>query len=54
MVKVTGEIRNSIKVIVIISIVSFSTLSLGANEDEELLKQAKQIFGPLPQVILSE
>ena len=54
MVKVTGEIRNSIKVIVIISIVSFSTLSLGTNKDEELLKQAKQIFGPLPQVILSE
>ena len=54
MIKGRGGIGNRIKVIVIISILSFTTLSLGANEDEELLKQAKQILGPLPQVMLSE
>jgi cytochrome c peroxidase len=29
-------------------------MSLGSNGDEDLLKQAKQIFGPLPQVMSSE
>jgi cytochrome c peroxidase len=46
--------RSSIKVIVIICMLSFAVISLASNGDEDLLKQAKQIFGPLPQVMVSE
>ncbi len=46
--------RDTIKAIVFISILSFAGISLGASGDEELLKQAKQIFGPLPQAMISE
>ncbi len=35
-------------------IVCFAGSSLAESGEEELLKQAKQIFGPLPQVMLSE
>jgi cytochrome c peroxidase len=52
--KIRGGIRDWIKVIAFVSILSFSTLSLGKNEDEDLLKKATQIFGSLPQVMLSE
>ena len=54
MVKTKMKNRNSLKVIVVISILSFAGLSLASNGDEDLLKQAKQIFGPLPQVMSSE
>jgi len=50
-----GEGMSSwIKVFVVVLALSFSTLSLGNNEDESLLKKATQIFGPLPRVIVSE
>lgn len=39
---------------VFIAILSCAGMSLGANGDEDLLKQAKQIFSPLPQVMTSE
>ena len=54
MVKIKMKNRYGMKVIVVISILSFAGMSLASNGDEELLKQAKQIFGPLPQVMLSE
>ena len=52
--KVKGRLRDSLKVIVIISILSFASISLGSNGDEDLLKQANQIFGQLPKAIVSE
>jgi cytochrome c peroxidase len=54
MVKVKVKNRYPIKVILFVFILSFAGMSLGSNGDEDLLKQAKQIFGPLPQVMLSE
>ena len=54
MVKMRMKNRFSIKMIVVISMLSFARISLGSNGDEDLLKQAKQIFSPLPQVIVSE
>jgi len=53
-VKVKGEMRDRIKVIVAISILSFAGISLRSNEDENLRKQANQIFGPLPKAVVSE
>jgi cytochrome c peroxidase len=41
-------------IITSVFIISFASLSLGSNGDEDLLNQAKQIFGPLPQVMLSD
>ena len=41
-------------IIFVISILFFAGMSLGSNGDEELLKQAKQIFSPLPQTMVSE
>jgi len=35
-------------------VVGFPGLSFGDREDEALFKQAKQIFSPLPQVMVSE
>ena len=52
--KIKIKNREGVKVIVIVSILSFAVMSLGSSGDEDLLKQAKQIFGPLPQVIVSE
>jgi cytochrome c peroxidase len=43
-----------IKTLFFISILSFARISLGASGDEDLLKQAKQTFSPLPQVMTSE
>jgi len=54
MVKIKRGNKDTIKVIVVISILSFAVMSLGSNGDENLVNQAKQIFGPLPQVIVSE
>jgi cytochrome c peroxidase len=54
MVKIKMKNRNRIKVLVVMSILSFAGMSLASNGDEDLLKQAKQIFGPLPQVMSSE
>jgi cytochrome c peroxidase len=46
--------RYPIKIILFIFVLFFAVKSLGSNGDEDLLKQAKQIFGPLPQVMFSE
>jgi len=54
MVKVKMKNRYSMKVIVAISILSFAGITLASNGDEDLLNQAKQIFGPLPKVMSSE
>jgi cytochrome c peroxidase len=54
MFKIKMKNRNGIKVIVIISILIFAGTSTASDEDDNLLTQAKIIFGPLPQVILSE
>jgi cytochrome c peroxidase len=43
-----------IKVILFVFVLSFAGMSLASNGDEDLLRQAKQIFGPLPQVMSSE
>jgi cytochrome c peroxidase len=54
MVKMKVKNRYRIKVILFIFVLSFAGISLASNGDEDLLKQVKQIFGPLPQVMLSE
>ena len=54
MVKKLEQIKDGIKVIAVISILSFAVMASASNGDEELLKRAKQIFGPLPQVMTSE
>lgn len=46
--------RYSIKVIVVTTLLSFSGMSLGVNRDEDLMKQANQILGPLPKAMVSE
>jgi len=46
--------KDLIKVLVVISILFFSTVSSGSNEDETLLREATRVFSPLPQVMLSE
>ena len=46
--------RHKIMAIILAAIFSCAGISLGASGDEELLKQAKQIFSPLPQVMISE
>ena len=53
MIKKRTENRNGVPVI-IISILIFSGISSASNGDEALLKQAKGIFAPLPQVMMSE
>ena len=54
MKKIKWRNRGSIKAVVVISLLSFTGISFGTNGDEELLKQAKQNFGPLPRVMFSE
>lgn len=54
MVKMKVKNRYRIKVILFVFVLSFAGMSLASNGDEDLLRQAKQIFGPLPQVMLSE
>jgi cytochrome c peroxidase len=49
-----GGMSNWIKGLVVVSVLSFSIPSSGGNDDEGLLKKAMQIFGPLPQVMVSE
>ena len=54
MVEIKMKNRNEIKVIVAISILIFAGMSLASNGDESLLTQARQIFGSLPEVMVSE
>jgi cytochrome c peroxidase len=53
-----GKIKRGYKFIVKIAllllIVCFAGSSLGDNGDEDLLRQAKQVFSPLPQVMSSD
>ncbi len=55
MIKKKMKKRNGITIeaIIVISTVIFSGVSSGSNGDEGLLKQAKEIFGPLPQAMTS-
>ncbi len=46
--------RGKTNAIVFISILSFAATSLAANGDGDLLKQANDIFGPLPNAMVSE
>ena len=54
MVKIKVKKRYCIKVMVFILVLSFGGVSLGSGDDEDLLAQGRQIFGSLPQVIVSE
>ena len=54
MVKIKVKNRYQIKVILFVFVLFFAVKSFGSNEDEDLLKQAKNIFGPLPQAMISE
>src|SRR5512139_957560 len=54
LIMVKARMKDRIKVLVVISILFFSTVSSGSSEDETLLREATRIFGPLPQVMLSE
>ena len=45
---------NSVRAVLIIPILFFAQISPGASAEEDLLKQAKQIFSPLPQAMVSE
>jgi len=46
--------RHSINMVVVISILFFACALLGSNGSEDLLNQAKQIFGQLPKAMVSE
>ncbi len=46
--------RDTLMAMIVLSLLSLTVLLFGQNEDENLLKQAKRIFGPLPQVMFSE
>jgi cytochrome c peroxidase len=54
MVNIKVKNRYPIKTILFVFVLLFAGKSLGSNGDEGLLKQAKQIFGPLPQAMFSE
>jgi cytochrome c peroxidase len=54
MVKMKVKNRYRIKVILFVFALSFAGISLASNGDEDLLRQAKQIFSPLPQVMSSD
>ncbi len=43
-----------LKMIIFLLVMGFPGLSFGDSEDETLFKQTKQIFSPLPQVMVSE
>ncbi len=54
MAGIKGRSEVSIKVLFILSVLSFTGLALAGNRNEALLTQAKQIFGPLPKAMISE
>lgn len=54
MQKVRGEDRSVLSIIIVLLLLSFTGLLFADSGDEDLLKKAKQIFGPLPQVMTSE
>ncbi len=54
MQKIRGGNRDLLATIIVLSLLSFTGLLIADNGDEDLLRQAKNIFGPLPQVMTSE
>jgi cytochrome c peroxidase len=54
MVKIQMKNRYSIKIIIVVLILSFAAMPKAGHGDETLANQAKQIFGSLPKVIVSE
>jgi len=48
MIEMRGGVSGWLRVLVVVLVLSFSTLSSGSSEDEGLLKKATQIFGPYP------
>jgi cytochrome c peroxidase len=54
MQKIRRGNRNVLTTIIVLSLLSFTGLLIADNGDEDLLRQAKNIFGPLPQVMPSE
>jgi cytochrome c peroxidase len=54
MEKIEREYKLTLRTVLFLLMVCFSGSVLASSGDEDLLKQAKQIFSPLPQVMLSE
>jgi len=54
MAEIKVKSRYRIKAILLVVVLSFTSISSASDEDEDLLKQAKKIFSPLPQVISSK
>ncbi len=54
MVKMKVKNRYCIRSILFVFVLSFAGIALASSGNEDLLKQAKQIFSPLPQVMTSE
>jgi cytochrome c peroxidase len=54
MQKIRRGNRNVLTTIIVLSLLSFTGLLIADNGDEDLLRQAKNIFGPLSQVMPSE
>ncbi len=52
--KIIGRYKSILKMALFLLAVGFSSLSFADNTDEDLFKQAKQIFSPLPQMMGSE
>jgi len=52
--KIERQYKLTLRIVLFLLVVCFAVSSLADNGGEGLLKQAKQIFGPLPQVMLSE
>lgn len=52
--KIIREYGSILKMALFLLTISFSGSSFGGSVDEDILKQAKQIFSPLPQVMVSE
>ena len=54
MVKIKVKNRYQVEVILFVFVLFFAVKSPGGNEDENLLKEANKIFGPLPKAMVSE
>ena len=52
--KTTRRYGPILKMVLFLLAIGFSGSSFGGSPDEDLLKQAKKIFSPLPQVMVSE
>jgi cytochrome c peroxidase len=54
MEKITRGQRPLLGIILVLAAVCLAGLSLGASRDDDVWRQAKQLFGPLPQIMSSE